>query len=377
MPDMHAFLSASSAHRWMKCTRSPDMCAGLKERASPYAKEGTDAHSLCEHKVLVALGRDSPDPTESLDYFDKEMDDCSDEYRNFVMEQVTDAASHCDDPLVLVEARLDFSRWVPEAFGTGDCVIVADDLLTVIDFKYGVGVLVDAEGNPQMRCYALGALDAYGNLYDIKTVRMCIFQPRRDHVSISEMSVDDLKKWASDELAPKARMAWNGEGEFVPGDHCIFCNAKAVCRARAEYNLAVAEYELALPDRLSDDEIAAILGRIDELTAWASDVKDYALTQALSGTKYPGYKVVEGRSVRKYTDEDAVAKAVEKAGFDPYEKKVKGITLMTKELGKKRFSELLDGLVYKPPGKPVLAPEDDKRPEMNMIDEAFNEEEQL
>ncbi len=351
------------------------MCKDIKERASPYAKEGTDAHSLCEHKVLKALGRDSPDLTENLDYFDTEMDDCSDEYRNFVMEQVEDSKAHCSDPLVLVEERLDFSKWVPEAFGTGDCVIVADGLLTIIDFKYGVGVLVEAEDNPQMRCYALGALDAYGGLYDIKTVRMCIFQPRRDHVSISEISVDDLLKWASEELAPKAMQAWNGEGELVAGDHCMFCNAKAVCRARAEYNLELAEYELTVPDTLSDDEIAAILAKIDELTAWASDVKEYALSQALAGTKYRGYKVVEGRSVRKYTDEEAVAKAVLKAGYDPYEKKVKGITLMTKELGKKRFTELLEGLVYKPPGKPVLAPEDDKRPEMNIIDEAFNEEE--
>lgn len=375
MADGHAYLSASSAYRWMACTRSPDMCKDIKERASPYAKEGTDAHSLCEHKVLVALGRDSPDPTENLDYFDKEMDDCSDEYRNFVMEQVADAKSRCDDPLVLVEQRLDFSKWVPEAFGTGDCVIVADGVLTVIDFKYGVGVLVEAENNPQMRCYGLGALDAFGNLYDIDTVRMCIFQPRRDHVSISEMPVTDLMEWARNELAPKAQQAWNGEGDLVAGEHCIFCNAKAVCRARAEYNLELAEYEMSMPDTLSDDEIAGILSRIEDLTAWSSDVKKYALSQALAGTKYRGYKVVEGRSVRKYTDDDAVAKAVEKAGYDPYEKKVLGITAMTKLLGKKKFIELLEGFVIKPPGKPVLAPESDKRPEMNSIDEAFSDDE--
>lgn len=373
MPKKHAYLSASSAYRWMRCTRSPDMCSDIKERDSPYAKEGTDAHSLCEHKVLAALGRDSPDPTEDLGCFDQEMDDCSDEYRNFVMEQVAEAGKHCPDPLVLVEERLDFSRWVPEAFGTGDCVIVADGILTIIDFKYGVGVLVSAEDNPQMRCYALGALDAFGSLYDIQTVRMCIFQPRRDNVSISEISVEELLRWAEEELTPKAQLAYNGEGEFTAGDHCIFCAAKAVCRARAEYNLELARYELETPDRLEESEIAGILARIDGLTAWASDIKDYALAQALAGTKYRGFKVVEGRSVRKYTDEAAAAKAVKDAGYDPYEQKVLGITAMTKLLGKKRFAELLDGLVYKPPGKPVLAPESDKRPEMDNIEDAFSD----
>ena len=373
MPKKHAYLSASSAYRWMRCTRSPDMCSDIKERDSPYAKEGTDAHSLCEHKVLAALGRDSPDPTEDLGCFDQEMDDCSDEYRNFVMEQVAEAGKHCPDPLVLVEERLDFSRWVPEAFGTGDCVIVANGILTIIDFKYGVGVLVSAEDNPQMRCYALGALDAFGSLYDIQTVRMCIFQPRRDNVSISEISVEELLRWAEEELTPKAQLAYNGEGEFTAGDHCIFCAAKAVCRARAEYNLELARYELETPDRLEESEIAGILARIDGLTAWASDIKDYALAQALAGTKYRGFKVVEGRSVRKYTDEAAAAKAVKDAGYDPYEQKVLGITAMTKLLGKKRFAELLDGLVYKPPGKPVLAPESDKRPEMDNIEDAFSD----
>ncbi len=374
MPKKHAYLSASSAHRWMQCTRSPDMCSDIKEKDSPYAKEGTDAHSLCEHKVLAALGRDSPDPAKNLGCFDQEMDDCSDEYRNFVMEQAAEAGRRCPDPLVLVEERLDFSRWVPEAFGTGDCVIVADGLLTIIDFKYGVGVLVSAEDNPQMRCYALGALDAFGSLYDIQTVRMCIFQPRRDNVSISEIPVEELLKWAEEELMPKAQLAYNGEGEFTAGSHCIFCAAKAVCRARAEYNLELARYELEMPSRLEESEIAGILARIDGLTAWASDVKGYALAQALAGTKYRGFKVVEGRSVRKYTDEDAAAKAVKDAGYDPYEQKILGITAMTKLLGKKRFAELLDGLVHKPPGKPVLAPESDKRPEMDNIEDAFSDD---
>lgn len=369
MPNLHAYLSASSAHRWMRCTRSPNMCADIQERASPYAKEGTDAHSLCEYKVLTALGREANDPTPNLDYFDEVMDECSDEYRNLVMEQYAEAKERCADPIILIEERLDFSKWVPEAFGTADCLIIADDSLTVIDFKYGMNVLVNAEDNPQMMCYALGAVDTYGSIYDIKNVRMCIFQPRRDHVSIAEITVEELLKWATEELAPKAKLAYNGEGEFVPGEHCMFCNANAVCRARADYNLELAEYELTVPDKLSEDEIAAILGRIDELTSWANDVKEYALCQALAGTNYPGFKIVEGRSTRKYTDEDAVAKVLIEAGHDPYEKKVKGITALTKELGKNKFAELLEGLIYKPPGKPVLAPESDKRQTMNILDE--------
>ncbi len=375
MAKKHAYLAASSAYRWMRCTRSPAMCEGLEARASPYAQEGSDAHSLCEYKVLKALGRKADDPRENLDYYDQEMEGCSDDYVAFVMEQVADAKTLCPDPLILVEERLDFSRWVPEAFGTGDLVIVADGVLTVVDFKYGVGVLVDAEDNPQMRCYALGALDAYGYLYDVTTVRMCIFQPRRDNISISEMPVSALMEWAEAELAPKARKAYNGEGEPVAGDHCIFCAAKAVCRARAEMNLELAEYEMEEADKLEPSEIAAILPKIDGLVAWVSDVKEYALKQALVGVKYPGFKVVEGRSVRKYTDDNAAAKAVMDAGFDPYERKVMGVTAMTKALGKKRFDEILSGLICKPPGKPVLAPESDKRPELNSIDEAFNEEE--
>ena len=373
MADRHAYLSASSAYRWMRCTRSPAMCEGMAEKASPYALEGTEAHMLCEHKVLTALGRDSPDPREGLQNYDAEMEENTDEYRNFVMEQVAEARERCGDPLILVEERVDFSRWVPEAFGTADCLIIADGLMTVIDYKNGVGVLVEAEDNPQIRCYALGALDAYGSLYEIKDIRMCIFQPRRDNVSISEISVDELLSWAENDLAPKAQSAYKGEGDLIAGDHCIFCSAKAVCRARAEYNLQLAEYEMQVPDKLEDAEIASILSRIDELTAWASDVKEYALSQALSGTKYPGFKLVEGRSNRKYTDEDAVAKTVSDAGFDPYEKKIMGITAMTKLLGKKKFDELLKGLICKPPGKPSLVTEDDERPEMNTIDDAFDE----
>lgn len=370
----HAFLSASSSHRWLACPPSAKLCAEISEQASPYAAQGTDAHELCQHKVEKALGRDSPDPTENLDYYDQEMESCADEYCSFVMEQVEEAKTHCADPQVLIEQRLDFSQWVPEGFGTGDCVIVADDILQVIDFKYGVGVLVEAENNSQMMCYALGAWSAFGFLYDIKTIKMTIFQPRRDNISTFEISTEDLLSWAETVLKPTAALAYNGEGEFAAGDHCQFCHAKTTCRKRAEYNLALAKYDFEMPVNLDENEIAAILPRIDELTAWAGDIKEYALQQALSGTNYPSFKVVEGRSVRKYVDDTAVADAVTNAGYDPYEKKVLGITAMTQLMGKKKFEEILGSLITKPQGKPVLVPESDKRPAINTAYDDFKEE---
>ena len=370
----HAFLSASSSHRWLACPPSAKLCSEISEQASPYAAQGTDAHELCQHKVEKSLGRDSPDPTENLDYYDQEMESCAEEYCSFVMEQVEEAKKHCKDPQVLIEQKLDFSQWVPEGFGTGDCVIVADDILQIVDFKYGVGVLVEAEKNPQMMCYALGAWSAFSFLYDIKTIKMTIFQPRRNNVSTWEISTEDLLKWAEEVLKPTAALAYNGEGEFAAGDHCQFCHAKATCRKRAEYNLVLAKYDFEMPVNLDENEIAAILPRIDELTAWASDIKEYALQQALLGTSYPGFKVVEGRSVRKYVDDTAVADAVTKAGYDPYEQKVLGITAMTQLLGKKKFEEILGSLITKPQGKPVLVPESDKRPAINTACEDFKEE---
>ena len=373
MPDVHAKLSASSAHRWMACTKSPALCEGIHERASPFAAEGTDAHTLCEYKVHKALGENPPDPRESLNYLDNEMEDCSDDYATYVMEAYEEQKAKHPDTLIKVEKRVDFSRWVPEAFGTADCLIISDEVLHVIDFKYGLGVLVEAENNPQMKCYALGAYDAFGSLYDFKEVKLTIFQPRRENISIWVTTVDELLDWAENELKSKALMAFNGEGDAVPGDHCRFCAARDVCRARAEYNLELGKYRLDLPNTLSDDEIAAILPRAEELVAWMNDVCEYALTKAISGHKFPGYKLVEGRSTRKYTDDDAVAKAVTDAGFDPYEKKLMGVTAMTKLLGKKKFDEVLYGLISKPAGKPTLVPEDDKRQEYNPINMAFDE----
>ena len=374
MPGNHALLAPSSSERWINCPPSAKENAVQQDTSSSYAQQGTDAHALCEYKVKKALGQRVRDPTEDLTYFDEEMAECSDTYCEFVMEQVETAKQNCSDPLVLVEQRLDFTRWVAESFGTADCIIVADGMLTVIDFKYGLGILVEAEENPQMRMYALGALNLFESLYDIQTVRMIIFQPRRDNISIAEISKEELLEWAEKILVPAAALAANGEGEYKAGKHCQFCKVKATCRKRAEYNLQMAQYDFAVPDTLSDDEISMILNRADTFIGWVNDVKTYALEQAISGKEFPGYKIVEGRSNRRYTNDDAVAAVVTDAGYDPFEKKLMGITAMTKLLGKKRFHHMLGSLIEKPHGKPTLVPESDKRPAWNTAGDDFKEE---
>ena len=367
----HAYLSASASHRWLACPPSAKLCANIADQTSEYAQQGTDCHELCAYLVEKALGRAVTDPTENLTFYDAEMRNCAEEYRNYVLEQIETAKEFCKDPQVMIEQRLDFSRWVPGGFGTGDCVIVADDTLMVIDFKYGLGVLVDAEKNSQMMCYALGALSLFDGIYDIKEVNMTIFQPRRENVSTASMTKEELLHWAETVLKPTAELAAQGKGEYKAGDHCRFCKLKATCRKRAEYNLELAKYDFAVPSTLEDEEIEIVLSKADELVNWAGEVKEYALQQALSGKSWKGWKLVEGRSNRRYVSEEAVAAKVEEAGYDPYEKKLLGITAMTKQLGKKKFDELLKGLIEKPQGKPVLVPESDKRPALHTAVDDF------
>lgn len=374
----HAFLSPSASHRWLNCPPSAKLCAALPDQTSPYAAQGTDAHELCAYLVEKALGRDVKDPTESLSYYDAEMQTCAEGYAEFVMQEYELAKQTCPDTDVLIEQKVDFSKWVESGTGTADCILLSDGTAEIIDYKHGLGVMVSAEseefgGNPQLMCYALGLIDMFDGIYNIDTIRMAIYQPRRDNVSICQMSKDDLMKWAEETLAPTAILATKGEGEFKAGDHCQFCKVKATCRKRAEYNLEMAKYDFEVPATLEDHEIEAILMKVDQLTSWAEDVKEYALNQALQGKEYEHFKVVEGRSNRKYTDENAVAFAVKDAGFDPYEKKLLGITAMTSLLGKKKFDELLGGLTMKPPGKPTLVSKSDKRPAMkNTAQEDFN-----
>lgn len=370
----HAVLSASSSERWLNCPPSARLCEAYEDKGSDYAAEGTDAHALCEFRLKQVLGIPADNPIENLSWYNEEMEDCAAGYAAYVSELLETAKQTCADPVILIEQRVDFSRWVKEGFGTADCIIIADGVLNICDYKNGQGCLVLAERNPQMMLYALGALEIFDGIYDIDTVRMTIYQPRKSNISVYEMDKADLYEWANSELTQKAQLAYEGQGSFSCGEWCRFCKAKAECRERAEANLALARYEFQTPALLADEEIADILGKVDALTAWASDVKEYALQQAISGTAFPGWKLVEGRSNRRYTSEAAVAAAVEGAGFDPYERKVLGITAMQKLLGKSRFEELLAPYIEKPQGKPTLVRSSDKRPEWNTAKNDFMEE---
>lgn len=371
----HAVLSASASHRWLNCTPSARLELEFENISSEAAKEGTAAHALCEHKLKKALRKRSKRPVS--DYDSDEMEDCTDAYVDFVMEQVTKAKAICKDPIVLIEQHLDFSCYVPDGFGTGDCIIISDEMLHIIDFKYGMGILVEAENNPQMKLYALGALNIYDALYDIKDVAMTIFQPRRENVSTWTLPGDDLKEWAESELKPKAELAYQGAGEYLPGEWCTFCRAAVRCRARAEEKLKLARMEFKLPPLLSDAEIEEILAILPDLAKWANEITAYATDAAVNhGKEWSGFKVVEGRSVRKYRDEDEVAEAARNAGYtDIYKRSLITLTEMQKLMGKTKFEETLGSLIYKPPGKPTLVPVTDKRPAMNVTNAKteFNE----
>lgn len=373
-PKAHAILSASSSHRWLNCPPSARLCETYEDKVSDYAAEGTDAHSLCEYKLRLALGMEATDPTEHLTWYNEEMLDCANGYASYILELVEAAKETCADPVVLIEQRVDFSRWVEQGFGTSDAIIISDGTLHVVDYKHGLGVLVEADNNPQMMCYALGALELFDVIYDIDTVAMTVYQPRRQNVSTFEMPKDDLYRWADEVLKPTAELAFAGDGNFLCGEWCGFCKAKHECRARAEANLMLAQYDFKLPPLLEDTEIEVILSRADQLVSWVNDIKEYALQQAISGKEWTGFKLVEGRSNRRYTDEAAVTQTVTDAGFDPYERKLLGITAMQKLLGKSRFDELLSAYIEKPQGKPTLVPESDKRPVMNNAKTDFMEE---
>ena len=369
----HALLSASSSHRWLNCPPSARLCESYEDKGSEYAAEGTSAHMLCEYKLKVALGIRAKDPTADLSFYNAAMEDCANGYAAYILELVEMAKQSCADPVVLIEQRLDFSKYVEGGFGTGDCLVIADGTLHIVDYKHGQGVLVEAEDNPQMKLYALGALEIFDGIYDIDTVSMTIYQPRRDNVSIYTVFKESLYQWAEEILKPTAELAYAGDGEFNCGEWCLFCKVKHECRARAERNLELARYDFKLPPLLEDDEVEDILGKIDSLISWANDIKNYALQTALGGKQWNGWKLVEGRSNRRYTDEAAVADAVSAAGFDPYERKVLGITAMISLLGKKRFEEVLGGYIEKPLGKPTLVPESDKRPAIATAQQDFSE----
>lgn len=381
----HALLSASAAERWLNCTPSARLTEKLEDAGSVYAAEGTLAHSLGELELRYQLKQITKGTyTKELkkiqenELYSEDMPDQVEKYTSYVFERLAEAKSHTPDALIFLEQRLDFSKYVPDGFGTGDCIIIADGIMEIIDLKYGKGIEVSAEDNPQMKLYALGAVEEYGFIYDIDLVRMTILQPRLDNISTWEIPVHSLFDWADVELTAKAKEAWEGTGEFTAGDWCKWCKVKATCKARAEAVIAIAEkFELKDPNLLNPEEIAEILHKSDEIQSWAKELQDYALEQARdNNVKFPGWKLVEGRSNRKYADDGEVQLTLTGAGYEEAkilkEPELLGITAMEKVLGKKKFNELLANLIIKPPGKPALVVESDKRPELDSVESDFD-----
>lgn len=384
MPSEHAKLSASGAYRWINCPgsiRLSEQCP--PETPSPYAEEGTVAHTMAELKLTLAYMssgdvyspedlkeiREDLEKARSLGSCTAEMEEATDRYVEAIGELLSEAG---DDAELMAEQRFKLTDWIPGGFGTSDAVIVSEDRIQVIDLKYGKGVRVDAVGNPQLRLYGLGAASLFSGVYDFETVCMTIIQPRLDHISTEEVPLKELQRWGANVVAPRAKEALGKDAEVKAGVWCRWCPAKALCRVRAEENLALQKLDYAPPDLLDPEELGDILQRGKALESWVKDVEDYCFHQALAGEKIDGWKIVEGRSVRKYKDELAVAEKLREAGYDDamlYERKLLGLTAMEKLVGKKKLTETLGDLIVKPAGKPVLVPESDKRPEMNTADD--------
>ena len=372
MPDKHAFLSPSSSERWFNCTKSAWLCEQFPDLGSVFAAEGTDAHRLCEFLLHDMLSMPDTDPRPGMTYYNQEMEEAAQGYVQFIREKLEAWKAKGALPTVFVEQRVDLRAYIPESMGTSDCVIIADDEIEIIDFKYGM-YRVPAT-SLQLRIYALGACELFRNLYDFTRVRMTIYQPRLGVVDEASMDVEELYRWAAEELKPRAELAFAGQGNYSVGEWCRNCWARRTCRELAAHQLEIAKYEFTEPPLLSDEEIADVLGRVDDLVSWATGVKEYALQAALDGRRFAGWKLVEGKSVRKFTDDACVAARVEAAGIDPFEKKMLGLTALEKKLGKRDFQNLLADLVVRSQGKPVLVPVSDKRAEMNLASVEFADE---
>ena len=397
MPEVHALLSASSSKRWLNCTPSARIEQNFPNESSVFAEEGTAAHALGEYKLRKYLHERVKRP--QSEYDNEEMEQNTDIYVEFIISTIEKIKETCPNPLVMVEEQLDYSFLVPEGFGTGDCVIIADGTLYVIDYKNGKGVFVSCEHNSQMMLYALGAYHAYGYLYDIKRVSMTIVQPRLENISTYECSVEELMEWGESYVRPRAVLAYEGKGEQVPGDWCRFCRARAVCRVCADEALALAREEFLdldsglleeqapnascreetdatsayerdtaaptfkQPALLQKTEIEAILPTLNRISSWIETIFAYVASEAINhGVSWEGYKVVEGRSKRQFLDPKAVANAAAQAGYtDIYKTEMISLTEFEKLMGKKKFAEILGEYVVKPPGKLALVPESDPR----------------
>ena len=382
----HAKLSASGSHIWLNCTPAVKMSEGIPDRQTAFTLEGTTAHRLAE----VRLGRiydlisdreyrAGIREVQASEFYSAEMEEYVTKYVDWVTEVYGEVRRQSEDCELLTEQRLDFSSWVPGGFGTGDVVIIADGTLTVIDLKYGKGVPVDARENPQLMLYGLGAYDSFSLSNDIRRVRMIINQPRLDSISEYELPVEELLRWGEEVVKPRALMAMEGKGEAHPGDWCRFCKCRAICRARAEESLEAAKHEFKAPPLLTDEEISDILGQLSRIQSWITDVKEFAQEEAEKGRQWPGWKLVEGRSNRKFSDPKEVEKRLLDAGFDKVliykDPELLGISAMEKVVGgKKKLEQICEGLIVKPPGAPTLVPESDKRPAINSAKDDFKEE---
>lgn len=372
----HAVLSASGSKRWLSCPPSARLERKFPDKSGEAAQEGTLAHALAEARIRHWLGKISErgltlriDRIRHDALYSPEMGEYVSEYVDLCIEKINEAQG-----TALVEERLDFSRWVKNGFGTGDMVIIGDDVLEIVDLKYGKGVPVSAEGNTQMQLYALGAIEQYGYIYGFDHVRMSIFQPRNGGLSTQLMSVEELLVWG-ESIKPIAELAYEGKGDFKAGDHCRFCRAAAQCKALADYNMEIAKLEFRDADLLTDDEVSFVLERVDGLVRYAEKIKTHALEEALKGHRWPGFKVVAGRSNRRITDAAKAIKLLRGAGYaddviyKPLE--IQTITDLEKTITKKKFGEILGSVVEKPPGKPTLVPADDERPEYDPVQSEF------
>ena len=375
LPRAHAVLSASGSDRWINCTPSARIEDGMPESHSVYADEGTFGHSMVDECVLNELKADhlcGVPLWESSEFFTQEMRDAAQVCIDHANTLISDARKGTSDALVLVEQRLDYSMYVPEGFGRGDLVVIGDRKAWFRDWKFGRGKLVRAANNSQLNLYGLAVVEQYADYYGLETVNLGIVQPRIDHYDEVELTVDELRAWG-ESIRPRAQLAWEGKGEFVTGAWCGFCKIKATCRARAEQNLVLAKEVFRPVAELTLDEIAEFLPKLDSMQSWASDVQAFALKQAVDGVTVPGWKLVNGRSVRKIENPVELSRRLLDAGYEEskiYEHSLLSLTALEKVVGKK-FAELSDGLIVKPAGKPVLVPCSDKRTEFSPAETAF------
>ncbi len=370
--DEHSkIFSPSASARLLTCPASYKASLGVPEQMSLFAEEGHDAHALAEIRLSEKLGFETKEKVESLVWYSQEMEDYITDYVSYVMEHLAKAKEKCSDATVLVEQKVAAPKYDDSLFGSTDVAIIADSELTIIDLKYGRGVAVSAKENTQEMCYGLCAMETFGSLYDIEKIKLCIFQPRIGNVSEWELSVKELYKWADDVLKPGITKIREGSEEFHPSRHCRFCRAKSLCKALRDKNLELAKHEFRPAFLMSDEEVEEVLDKSEEFVEWINSVKEFALEDAIKGKRYQNYKLVEGRSNRKYVDDNEVIKKVQDAGFNPFEEKLLTITQMQSRLGKSKFEELLGELVIKPKGKLALVRKEDKRSEVNPIESDF------